>query len=156
MLLSYGTRPEVIKMAPVIRALEARPDRFEVCLCCTAQHRELIDDVQLLFGLRPDHDLDLMRPDQSLNDLASRALTKLSATEPASDLEQLVLQAMRQTAKVLESAHASIALQQSTCHHLWEHLNGLGALMRMIGSVEGGAPSAAGAPASRVPEVVRE
>ncbi len=86
----------------------------------------------------------------------SQALAKLSATEPASELEQLVLQAMRQTAKVLESAHASIALQQSTCHHLWEHLDGLGALMRMIGSVEGGAPSAAGALASRVPEVVRE
>ena len=45
-LLSYGTRPEVIKLAPVIRALEHRPDRFAVYLCCTAQHRELIADVQ--------------------------------------------------------------------------------------------------------------
>jgi UDP-N-acetylglucosamine 2-epimerase (non-hydrolysing) len=73
----YGTRPEAIKMAPVVRALRARPAAFEVVLCATAQHRELLDQVQRLFGLVPDHDLDLMTPGQGLNRLAGRVLQEL-------------------------------------------------------------------------------
>jgi UDP-N-acetylglucosamine 2-epimerase (non-hydrolysing) len=76
-LILYGTRPEVIKMAPVIEALRRRPDRFAVTVCTTAQHREMLDQVQQLFGLRADIDLDLMRPDQPLNELASRAFAAL-------------------------------------------------------------------------------
>lgn len=76
-LLLYGTRPEAIKMACVAKALEQRPDRFTVTLCATAQHRELLDQVEALFGLQPDLDLDLMRPDQALNELAGRAFTAL-------------------------------------------------------------------------------
>jgi UDP-N-acetylglucosamine 2-epimerase (non-hydrolysing) len=76
-LLLYGTRPEAIKMAPVAAALRARPRRFSVTLCTTAQHREMLDQVQALFGLAADVDLDLMRPDQSLNDLASRLFAAL-------------------------------------------------------------------------------
>jgi UDP-N-acetylglucosamine 2-epimerase (non-hydrolysing) len=73
----YGTRPEAIKMAPVVRALRARPAAFEVVLCATAQHRELLDQAQRLFGLVPDHDLDLMTPGQGLNRLAGRVLQEL-------------------------------------------------------------------------------
>ena len=73
-LVAYGTRPEAIKMAPVIWALRDRPDRFEVVVATTAQHREMIDQVEDLLALRPDHDLDLMRPEQELNDLAARAI----------------------------------------------------------------------------------
>jgi UDP-N-acetylglucosamine 2-epimerase (non-hydrolysing) len=76
-LLLYGTRPEVIKMAPVVVALRRRPDRFELTVCTTAQHREMLDQVQDLFALRADIDLDLMRPDQSLNELAARAFSAL-------------------------------------------------------------------------------
>ena len=76
-LVVYGTRPEAIKMAPVIEALRRRADRLEVTVGTTAQHREMLDQVQEIFGLRPDIDLDLMRPDQSLNDLAARAITGL-------------------------------------------------------------------------------
>jgi UDP-N-acetylglucosamine 2-epimerase len=76
-LVLYGTRPEAIKMAPVIAALRARPDRFATVVCTTAQHREMVDQVQELFGLRPELDLDLMRPDQSLNELAARAFAAL-------------------------------------------------------------------------------
>ncbi|HEV7517706.1 MAG TPA: UDP-N-acetylglucosamine 2-epimerase, partial [Thermoanaerobaculia bacterium] len=76
-LLLYGTRPEAIKMAPVVAALRARPRRFSVTVCTTAQHRGMVDQVQALFGLVPDVDLDLMRPDQSLNDLASRLFAAL-------------------------------------------------------------------------------
>src|SRR5580693_5332131 len=73
----YGTRPEAIKMAPVIRALRRRPERFEVTVCATGQHREMLDQVQELFGLRPEHDLALMARDQGLNELAARALVAL-------------------------------------------------------------------------------
>lgn len=76
-LVLYGTRPEAIKMAPVVAALRRRADRLDVKLCTTAQHREMLDQVQELFGLRPDVDLDLMRPGQSLNDLAARSLQAL-------------------------------------------------------------------------------
>lgn len=73
-MVAYGTRPEAIKMAPVVRSLRARPDRFRVVVCATAQHREMMDQVQEVFGLEPDVDLDLMRPAQTLNDLAARSL----------------------------------------------------------------------------------
>jgi len=74
-LVVVGTRPEAIKMAPVIRALEARPDAFSVSVCLTAQHRDLLDQVVETFGLRVDYDLDLMHPDQTIYDTAARVLT---------------------------------------------------------------------------------
>lgn len=76
-LVTYGTRPEAIKMAPVVEALRARPDRFAVRVCVTAQHRGLLDQVHALFGLTPDVDLDLMRPGQTPAELTARALTAL-------------------------------------------------------------------------------
>jgi UDP-N-acetylglucosamine 2-epimerase (non-hydrolysing) len=76
-LAVYGTRPEAIKMAPVISALRQRPDRFAVTVCSTGQHRELVEPVQELFGLKPDLDLRLMMPDQTLNGLAADALAAL-------------------------------------------------------------------------------
>jgi len=71
-----GTRPEAIKMAPVIMALRAE-DWADVRVIATAQHRELADEVLDLFGIVPDVDLDLMQPGQSLSDLAARAITAL-------------------------------------------------------------------------------
>jgi len=76
-LVLYGTRPEAIKMAPVVRALRRRPESFEALVCAAAQHREMLDQVEELFALRPEHDLDLMRPGQTLNGLAARALAAL-------------------------------------------------------------------------------
>lgn len=76
-MVLYGTRPEAIKLAPVVRRLRERPERFHLRVVTTAQHREMLDQVQSLFGLTPDVDLDLMRPDQTLNSLASRALASL-------------------------------------------------------------------------------
>jgi len=78
-MVVYGTRPEAIKMAPVATALRARPDRFRTIVCATAQHREMMDQVQEVFDLTPDIDLDLMRPAQTLNDLASRSLAAIDA-----------------------------------------------------------------------------
>jgi len=76
-LVVFGTRPEAIKMASVVRALRARPARFLVRTCATAQHREMLDQVLQLFGILPDIDLDLMRPEQGLSDLAARVLVAL-------------------------------------------------------------------------------
>jgi UDP-N-acetylglucosamine 2-epimerase (non-hydrolysing) len=69
-----GTRPEAIKMAPVIRALQARPDRIESVVCNTAQHREMVDQVLEVFDLQPDIDLDIMQPGQTLPALTSRVI----------------------------------------------------------------------------------
>jgi UDP-N-acetylglucosamine 2-epimerase (non-hydrolysing) len=70
-LMAFGTRPEAIKMAPLVRALAADA-RFVARVCITAQHREMLDQVLALFAIAPDHDLDLMRPGQSLADLSAR------------------------------------------------------------------------------------
>lgn len=72
-LTVFGTRPEAIKMAPLVQALEADP-RFDSRLCVTAQHRDMLDQVLGLFELQPDHDLDLMKPGQNLFDLTGRIL----------------------------------------------------------------------------------
>ena len=73
----FGTRPEAIKMAPVVKALASDPD-ITHRLVVTAQHRELLDDVLALFELTPDHDLDLMREGQSLNYITSSVLEGLA------------------------------------------------------------------------------
>jgi UDP-N-acetylglucosamine 2-epimerase (non-hydrolysing) len=77
-LVVYGTRPEAIKMAPVLAALR-RAGAFEVTACATGQHREMLDQVQDLLDLRPDLDLGLMRRDQTLNGLAAAALAAMDA-----------------------------------------------------------------------------
>lgn len=86
----FGTRPEAIKMAPVIKALAADPARFDVRVAVTAQHRELLDQTLRHFGIVPDHDLDLMRERQSLTYVATAVLAGL---EPVlrSDRPDLVL-----------------------------------------------------------------
>lgn len=75
-----GTRPEIIKMAPVIRELNRRDNIFEHEVVTTAQHREMSDQVLSIFGIRPDIDLNLMQPEQSLADFASRSLSSLYNT----------------------------------------------------------------------------
>jgi UDP-N-acetylglucosamine 2-epimerase (non-hydrolysing) len=77
-LLVFGTRPEAIKMAPLVLELKAHPC-FETKVCVTAQHREMLDQVLNLFNIKPDYDLDLMRPKQDLFDIASGILTGLKA-----------------------------------------------------------------------------
>jgi len=71
-LVIAGTRPEAIKMAPVVLRLRSEPERFETRLCATAQHRHMLDQVLDLFDLDVDVDLDLMRPGQTPNEVASR------------------------------------------------------------------------------------
>lgn len=75
-LLVFGTRPEAIKMAPLVHVLQ-RQDQVEVKVCVTAQHREMLDSVLNLFDIVPDYDLDIMKSGQSLTALTSRMLTGL-------------------------------------------------------------------------------
>ena len=72
----YGTRPEAIKVAPVIKALE-KDERFESVAVSTGQHREMLEQVNTMFGIKPKLDLHLMKPGQSLNEIVSRALMGL-------------------------------------------------------------------------------
>jgi UDP-N-acetylglucosamine 2-epimerase (non-hydrolysing) len=81
----FGTRPEAIKMAPVVRELMRHPDRFTSRVCVTAQHRQMLDQVLNLFEIRPDHDLDIMRPGQDLYDVTSNVLLGL---KPVLDAER--------------------------------------------------------------------
>ena len=73
----FGTRPEAIKMAPVIHRLEGRPHRFESVICVSAQHRDMLDQVLDVFALRPQHDLEIMTPGQSPAGVAARVLDRL-------------------------------------------------------------------------------
>jgi UDP-N-acetylglucosamine 2-epimerase len=72
----FGTRPEAIKLAPVVLALKA-DKTFDCRVCVTAQHREMLDQVLQIFNIEPDRDLDLMRPDQTLAELTARAVQGL-------------------------------------------------------------------------------
>jgi len=73
-LLVFGTRPEAIKMAPLVKEFKLHPEHFEVSVCVTAQHREMLDQVLGLFEIYPDYDLNIMKPNQSLHDISSNIL----------------------------------------------------------------------------------
>ena len=77
-MVVFGTRPEAIKMAPVVSALKANPG-IQTSVVVTAQHRHMLDQALSLFGIVPDHDLDAMEPDQSLPDLFSKILQGMSS-----------------------------------------------------------------------------
>lgn len=74
-MLVFGTRPEAIKMAPLVKELQKNPADFETVVCVTGQHREMLDQVLRIFEIVPDHDLDIMKPGQDLYDITARVLT---------------------------------------------------------------------------------
>jgi UDP-N-acetylglucosamine 2-epimerase (non-hydrolysing) len=76
-LLVFGTRPEAIKMAPVVKELQRHPEEFKTVVCVTAQHRQMLDQVLQLFDIRPDYDLDIMKPGQDLFDVTCNVLQGL-------------------------------------------------------------------------------
>jgi len=91
-LIIIGTRPEAIKMAPVIIELKKYHQYFETRLCITAQHREMLDQALLLFGIIPDIDLNLMETNQSLPNLTRRILIKLPQVFEAEKPDVLLVQ----------------------------------------------------------------
>ena len=73
-LLVFGTRPEAIKMAPLVKKLQESPEDFQTIVCVTGQHREMLDQVLRLFDITPEYDLNIMKPNQDLYDITSRIL----------------------------------------------------------------------------------
>jgi UDP-N-acetylglucosamine 2-epimerase len=76
-MLVFGTRPEAIKMAPLVKAFQAASDSFRTLVCVTGQHREMLDQVLHIFDIQPDYDLNIMKQGQDLYDVTSRVLLGL-------------------------------------------------------------------------------
>lgn len=74
MMLVFGTRPEAIKMCPLVKEFQKHPDKFETIVCVTGQHREMLDQVLNIFEVTPDYDLNIMKQGQDLYDVTSRVL----------------------------------------------------------------------------------
>ena len=93
-LLVFGTRPEAIKMCPLVKEFQKYPNDFETVVCVTGQHREMLDQVLEIFGVKPDYDLNIMKQGQDLYDVTARVLTGMRDVldeAPAEiDIENLV------------------------------------------------------------------
>ena len=74
-MLVFGTRPEAIKMAPLVKEFQKQPERVETVVCVTGQHREMLDQVLKIFDIKPDYDLNIMKQGQDLYDVTARVLT---------------------------------------------------------------------------------
>ena len=74
-MLVFGTRPEAIKMAPLVKEFQKYPEQFQTIVCVTGQHREMLDQVLHIFEIDPDYDLNIMKQGQDLYDVTARVLT---------------------------------------------------------------------------------
>ncbi|WP_298090612.1 non-hydrolyzing UDP-N-acetylglucosamine 2-epimerase [uncultured Sphingomonas sp.] len=126
-LVIFGTRPEAIKLFPVVRALADQPS-LRVRTCVTAQHRGLLDQVLAIAGLSPDIDLDLMEPGQTLDRLTARLLTGLGDVMDAERPDLVVVQGDTATAmagalaayyRKLPVAHVEAGLRSGDIYHPW-------------------------------------
>jgi UDP-N-acetylglucosamine 2-epimerase len=126
-LVAFGTRPEAIKMAPLIHALRRSP-AVDPVVCVTAQHREMLDSVLGLFDIKPDLDLSIMRPDQSLNALLARAIASLD--EAMAEISPDLVLVQGDTATALAGAvaafmrrvpvgHVEAGLRTGSLDHPW-------------------------------------
>ena len=119
----YGTRPEAIKMAPLVRALRDDP-RFAVAVVVTGQHREMLDEVNDLFGIEPDLNLRIHTPGQSLTDITTRTLGRLVAVFEQRRPDAVLVQgdttttfaaALAATYTGAQVIHAEAGLRTGTC-----------------------------------------
>ena len=110
-LFVFGTRPEAIKMAPVIRALEGN---FDIKLCVTAQHRQMLDQVLELFEIKPDFDLDVMQPGQDLFDISSNVLLGIKKVLQTEKPDLVMVHGDTTTSMI--TAMAAFYLQIPVCH----------------------------------------
>ncbi len=126
-LVIFGTRPEAIKLFPVIAALKSRGD-LDVRVCVTAQHRGLLDQVLSIAGLVPNIDLDLMEAGQSLDRLTARLLTGLGEVMDRERPDRVIVQGDTATAMVgalaayyrkVPVAHVEAGLRSGDIHHPW-------------------------------------
>jgi UDP-N-acetylglucosamine 2-epimerase (non-hydrolysing) len=113
-LVILGTRPEVIKLAPVIHALKAYPDPFETLIVATAQHRELLDQALGIFRIQPDFDLNLMNEGQGLSDLTGRVLSSITRTLSSIKPDMVMVQG--DTTTVFAGSLASFYMKIPVAH----------------------------------------
>lgn len=123
----FGTRPEAIKLFPLVHAF-ARDERFVSRLLVTGQHRGMLDQVLDIAGIEPDHDLDLMKPDQSLDALTAGLLTGIGRVLDAEEPDIVVVQGDTATAmcgalaayyRKIPVAHVEAGLRSGNIHHPW-------------------------------------
>ncbi|MBB5986068.1 non-hydrolyzing UDP-N-acetylglucosamine 2-epimerase [Sphingobium lignivorans] len=126
-IIVFGTRPEAIKMFPVVHALQALPG-IETRVCVTAQHRALLDQVLDLAGIVPDIDLDIMQANQTLDDLTARLILALGATFDAEKPDRVLVHGDTLTTMVASLAayyrkipvgHVEAGLRSGDIHHPW-------------------------------------
>ena len=96
-LVAFGTRPEAIKLAPIISELRRRPNS-EVFVCATAQHREMLDQVLRIFDIVPDRDLNVMKADQALDDVTAAVVDRMTDVLSAWTPDVLLVQGDTSTA----------------------------------------------------------
>ena len=131
-LVVFGTRPEAIKLFPVVAALKADP-RFTVVVCVSAQHRQMLDQVLEIAGIVPDHDLDLMKPDQTLDGLTAALLTGLGRVMDIEQPDRVIVQGDTATAmagalaayyRKIPVDHVEAGLRSGNIYHPWpEEIN---------------------------------
>jgi len=109
----YGTRPEAIKVAPIIKAIDDSPD-LENIVVVTGQHREMLDQVNTMFDIRPDHDLDIMSMSQSLNGIVAKVIAGVDAILEAEEPDAVIVQG--DTSTVMGAAVASFNRQIPVVH----------------------------------------
>src|SRR5690349_2774667 len=126
-LTVFGTRPEAIKLFPLVHALEADA-RFDSRICVSAQHRAMLDQVLEIAAIAPDHDLDLMQPDQSLDALTAALLTGLGRVMDEERPDWVVVQGDTATAmtaaiaayyRKIPVAHVEAGLRSGNIHQPW-------------------------------------
>ena len=113
-LFIFGTRPEAIKMAPLIKAFQKHPKFFDVKICVTAQHREMLDQVLDFFEITADYDLDLMRPDQNLYTLTANIITGMKPVLEAFQPDYVFVHG--DTTTTMAGSIASFYSGAKTCH----------------------------------------
>jgi len=125
-LVVFGTRPEAIKLFPLVHAL--RRTDAEVRVCVTGQHREMLDQVLEIARIRPEHDLDLMLPNQSLDTLSARLLTELGKVMDADRPDRVIVQGDTATAMIgaltayyrkIPVGHVEAGLRSGNIYHPW-------------------------------------
>lgn len=126
-LVVFGTRPEAIKLFPVVAALKADP-RFTPIVCVSAQHRQMLDQVLEIAGIVPDHDLDLMKPDQTLDGLTAALLTELGKVMDQVQPARVMVQGDTATAmagalaayyRKIPVDHVEAGLRSYNIYHPW-------------------------------------
>lgn len=113
-LIVFGTRPEAIKMAPLVQEFQKHPHDFETKVCVTAQHREMLDQVLDFFNITPDFDLDLMKPDQNLYSLTADIITGMKPVLEEFNPDYVFVHG--DTSTTMATSIASFYNQSKVCH----------------------------------------